>query len=306
VKNRRVKRERPRKQSGRVQVERSPNAMNARSSMILHIPFLKTGRPLPEQSSDTSRESWSHYRALMEDEGSDRAPLRKWVVDETAAPQCFDSWRMNQIPEERREEAWLQRRRHSSCGLLVPISLAMDSTYYCFDGEKPYGYALSRLRTESLEVPLDGLGLQFICRSGPNVPFSWPSVRASGPKAAKPASSRGQLALPGDHHPRDSADALIRVSMLAGHGNPTRFLETYWWEARHRRKGVLLSWTQVEHYEQSAMPKDKLYPKVPSWFIEYDVTGAMYFPQPGVVAYRRKALLNNDPLNLAIFRRSGS
>jgi hypothetical protein len=177
---------RPRKQSGRAEVEWSPNAMNDRSSMILHIPLLKTGRTLPEQSSDTSRESWSHHRALMEDEGSDRAPLRKWVVDETAAPQCFDSWRMNQIPEERREEAWLQRRRHYSCGLLVPISLAMDSTYYRFDGEKPYGYVLSRLRTESPEVPLDGLGLQFICRSRPYVPFSWPSVRASGPKAQSP------------------------------------------------------------------------------------------------------------------------
>jgi hypothetical protein len=73
--------------------------------------------------------------------------------------------------------------------------------------------------------------------------------------------------------------------MLAGHGNPTRFLEAHWWEARHRRKGFLFSWTQVEYYEQSAMPKDTLYPKVPSRFTEYDVPGAMYVPQPGVVAY---------------------
>jgi hypothetical protein len=270
--------------------------------MVLHIPLLKTGRPRPERSSDASCESWSHFRTPMEDEGSDRAPFRKWAVDETAAPQCFDSWRMNQIPVERREGAWLQRRRHSPCGLLVPVNLAMDSVYYRFDGEQPYVYALSRLGTESPEVPLDGLGLQFMCRSSPYVPFSWPSVRASGPKAAKPASSRGQIVLPGDPHPRDSAYALIRASMLAGHGNPTRFLEAHWWEARHRRKGVLLSWTQVEYYEQSAMPKDTLYPKVPSWFTEYDVPGAMYVPQPGVVAYRGKALLNNDPLHWAIFR----
>jgi hypothetical protein len=66
----------------------------------------------------------------MEDEGSDWAPFRKWAVDETAAPQCFDSWRMNQIPAERREGAWMQRWRHFPCGLLIPVKLAMDSVYY--------------------------------------------------------------------------------------------------------------------------------------------------------------------------------
>jgi hypothetical protein len=38
MKNCKVKRERLRKQSGRVQVERSPNSMNARSSIILQRP----------------------------------------------------------------------------------------------------------------------------------------------------------------------------------------------------------------------------------------------------------------------------
>jgi hypothetical protein len=196
--------------------------------MVSHIPLLKTGSPRSEQSSDASRESWSQSRALMEDEGSDRAPFRKWVVDETAAPQCFYSWRKNQIPAERREGVWLQRRRHSPCGLLITISLAMDSVYYRFDGEQPYVYALSRLGTESPEGPLDALGLQFMCRSSPCVPFSWASVRSSGPKAATPTSSLGQLVLPGYPHLRDSAYALIRASMLAGHGNPTRFLEAHW------------------------------------------------------------------------------
>jgi hypothetical protein len=52
------------------------------------------------------------------------------------------------------------------------ISLAMDSIYYRFDGEQPFVYALSRLGTESPEVLLDGLGLQFMCRSRTYVPFS--------------------------------------------------------------------------------------------------------------------------------------
>jgi hypothetical protein len=59
---------------------------------------------------------------------------------------------------------------------------------------------------------------------------------------------------------------------------------------------------QVEYYEQSAMPNETLYPKVPSWFTEYDVPGAMNVPHPGVMAYRGQALLNNEPLHSAIFR----
>jgi hypothetical protein len=70
-----------------------------------------------------------------------------------------------------------------------------------------------------------------------------------------------------------------------GHGNPYRFLEAHWWEPRHRRKGVPLSWTHVEYYEQSSKPKDT-YPKFPTWFTEYYVPGAKYVPQPGFVAYR--------------------
>jgi hypothetical protein len=90
--------------------------------------------------------------------------------------------------------------------------------------------------------------------------------------------------------------------MLAGNGNPTLFIDAHWWEARHRRKGVLPSWTQVEYYEQSSVPKETLYPKIPTWFAVYDVPAAMYVPHPGVVAYRGKALLNNDSLHWAVFR----
>jgi hypothetical protein len=239
---------------------------------------------------------------MTDEDVSDRAPFRKWSVDSMAAPQSFDALRLNQIPPDRREFAWLQRRRHSPCGLLIPPEWAMDSIHYRYDGEQQYVRALWRLGNESPEVPLDGLGLHFMCRSRPFIPFAWPAVRANGPKAAKSASCRGQLILPGDPHPRDSAYALIRASMLAGHGNPTRFVDAHWWEARHRRKGVLLSWTQVEYYEQSSVPKDTLYPKIPAWFADYDVPAAMYVPHPGVVAYRGKALLNNDSLHWAVFR----
>jgi hypothetical protein len=45
-----------------------------------------------------------------------------------------------------------------------------------------------------------------------------------------------------------------------------------------------------------------LYPKIPTWFAKYDVPAAMYVPNPGVVAYRGKALLNNDSLHWAEFR----
>jgi hypothetical protein len=73
----------------------------------------------------------------MEDEGSDRAPFRKFVVDGTAAPQCFDSWRMNHIPVERRAKGRIcSGGPHFPCGLLVAVNLEMDSVYYLFDGEQ--------------------------------------------------------------------------------------------------------------------------------------------------------------------------
>jgi hypothetical protein len=123
-----------------------------------------------------------------------------------------------------------------------------------------------------------------MCRPRPYIPFAWPAVRANGPKSAKSASCRGQLVLQGDPHPRDSAYELIRAKILAGPGNLSRFVDAHSWDARHRRKGVLLSWTQVEYHEQSSEPKETLYPRIPTWFADYDVPAAMYVPHPGVVA----------------------
>jgi hypothetical protein len=96
----------------------------------------------------------------MPDEGlSDRAPFRKWAVDAKAAPQSFDALRMSQIPPDRRVFAWLQRRRHSPCGLLIPPEWEMYSIHYRYDGEQQYVRTLWRLSHESPENPLDGLSL---------------------------------------------------------------------------------------------------------------------------------------------------
>jgi hypothetical protein len=146
----------------------------------------------------------------MTDEGlSDRAPFRKWAMDAIADLKSFYAFRMSQIPPDRREFAWLQRRRHSQGGFLIPTEWAMDSIYYRYDWEQQYVQAMWRLGHESPEVPLDGLSLHFMCRHRPYVPFTWPAVRAYGPKSAKSASCRGYFVLPGDPHPRDSTYALI-------------------------------------------------------------------------------------------------
>jgi hypothetical protein len=125
--------------------------------MVLHILELKTGRPRPDWIFDASAIFLTH--AMTDDGLSDRAPFRKWAVDATAAPQSIDALRMNQIPPDRREFAWLQRRRHSPCGLLIPAEWAMDSIHYRYDGENQYVRALWRLGHESRTFRLSVLVL---------------------------------------------------------------------------------------------------------------------------------------------------
>jgi hypothetical protein len=102
-----------------------------------------------------------HSTHAMTDEGlRDRAPFRKWAVDAIAAPKSFDATCMSEIPPDRREFAWLQHRRHSPYGLLIPTDWAMDIIHYRYDGEQQYVRALRRLGHELPEVPLDGLSLR--------------------------------------------------------------------------------------------------------------------------------------------------
>ena len=78
------------------------------------------------------------------------------------------------------------------------------------------------------------------------------AVAPSGRKTNNPEgefSQKGQLLIPPERHPRDSGYALYLASLMAGHGDPGRFIEEYRKEHKNRRQGVLLSWAQVEYYQ---------------------------------------------------------
>jgi hypothetical protein len=42
---------------------------------------------------------------------------------------------------------------------------------------------------------------------------------------------------------------MYSASLMAGHGEPGRFVYEYLKEHKNRRRGVLLSWAQVEYYQ---------------------------------------------------------
>jgi hypothetical protein len=101
---------------------------------------------------------------------------------------------------------------------------------------------------------------------------------------------------------RDSAYALLRGSGVAGLGDRGRFIREYRRKKRDRRRNVLVSWSQVEFFELSAAACGSLYPALPDWWAEVEVSTAIAVPLPPVVTYRGSGLIRGDPLHWAIFR----
>jgi hypothetical protein len=64
----------------------------------------------------------------------------------------------------------------------------------------------------------------------------------------------------------------------------------------------LVSWYQVEFFELSAAARGSLYPALPDWWAEVEVSTAMSVPLPPVLTYRCSGLIRGDPLHWAIFR----
>jgi hypothetical protein len=113
---------------------------------------------------------------------------------------------------------------------------------------------------------------------------------------------RGHLCTPDDDVSRDSAYALFRASGVAGRGDPGRFIREYRWERRDCRRNVLVSWSQVEFFELSAAARGSLYPSLPDWWAEVEVSTAMSVPLPPVLTYGGSGFIRGDPLHWAIFR----
>jgi hypothetical protein len=111
----------------------------------------------------------------------------------------------------------------------------------------------------------------------------------------------GAVGRPPERHPRDSGYALYLASLMAGHGNPGRFIEEYRKEHKNRRQGVLLSWAQVEYYQVPQGIKRALYPLNPEDWAEWECPIGMLVPLPSVVHYRGSRLVRGDPLHWGIF-----
>jgi hypothetical protein len=95
----------------------------------------------------------------------------------------------------------------------------------------------------------EAVGREYLMERKPFLPLQRPP---SGRKTNNPdgeSSQKGQLLVPPEQHLRDSGYALCLASLMAGHGDPGRFIEEYRKERKNRRQGVLLSWAQVEYYQ---------------------------------------------------------
>jgi hypothetical protein len=83
---------------------------------------------------------------------------------------------------------------------------------------------------------------------------------------------------------------------------PGRLLKEYRREWRHRRSGLLKSWSQTEYYDLTQHARDALYPKTPQGWSDAEVPARMFVPLPPVVTYRGSELIRGDPLHWVIFR----
>jgi hypothetical protein len=95
------------------------------------------------------------------------------------------------------------------------------------------------------------------------IPLQWPPLGRKKNNPDGEFSQKGQLVVPSERHPRDSGYVLYLASLMAGHGDPGRFIEEYRKEHKNRLEGVLLSWAQVEYYQVPQGIKRKLCIRLP-------------------------------------------
>jgi hypothetical protein len=75
-----------------------------------------------------------------------RMDFQPWEVDLTHAPDCWDVQRTTALPTgERRNKAWLARRKHAPCCKKVPKSWGLDFIYLRLPEEENYARRLSAL-----------------------------------------------------------------------------------------------------------------------------------------------------------------
>ena len=229
--------------------------------------------------------------------------FQPWEVDRTHAPDCWDAQRIAALPTgERRDRAWLARRKHAPCCTKIPKEWGLDCIYLRLPEEESYARRLSALLRQPTTGPSGDVALNLVSFARPFLPPRWPLLSRPTWDPIREFPTTGHLRAPGDDVARDSAYALFRASGVAGLGDPGRFIREYRREKRDRRRKVLVSWSQVEFFELAAATRGSLYPALPDWWADVEVSTAMAVPLPPVLTYRGSGLIRGDPLHWAIFR----
>jgi hypothetical protein len=232
-----------------------------------------------------------------------RSPVLSWKLDRAWAPECLDARRIESLAPAAQEGVWNSRRRHAPCSEKTPREVGLDCKYLREDHEHDYVQSLVS-GTANANVPdtaeVDG-SLLFLDQ--PRTPFHWspsPPRFHGDPIAEYPHEV--DVFLPRDSIPRDSGYAVYAAGVAGNLGVPGRLLKEYRREWRHRRNGLLKSWSQTDYYDLSSHSRDSLYPKTPQGWSDAEVPKRMFVPLPPVVTYRGSELIRGDPLQWAIFR----
>ena len=222
--------------------------------------------------------------------------FQPWEVDRTHAPDCWDAQRIAALPTgERRDRAWLARRKHAPCCTKIPREWGLDCIYLRLPEEESYARRLSALLRQPTTGPSGDVALNLVSFARPFLPPRWPLLARPTWDPIREFPTTGHLRAPGDDVSRDSAYALFRASGVAGLGDPGRFIREYRQEKRDRRRKVLVSWSQVEFFELAAATRGSLYPALPDWWADVEVSTAMAVPLPPVLTYRGSGLIRGDP-----------
>jgi hypothetical protein len=232
-----------------------------------------------------------------------RVAFQPWEVDRTHAPEFWDAQRIASLHTgERRDKAWLSRRKHAPCCTKVPPEWGLDCIYLRLPEEEIYAPRLSALLRQATLGPTGDVALNLVCFDRPLLPPRWPQLSRPTWDQIREFPTTGHLSASGDDVARDSTYALFRASGVAGLGDHGRFIREYRREKRDRRRNVLVSWSQVEFFELSAAARGSLYPALPDWWAEAAVNTAMRVPIPPVLTYLGSGLIGGDPLHWVIFR----
>jgi hypothetical protein len=244
-----------------------------------------------------------------------RAPFKPWVEDRLLNPNCFDSQRVDAIPDRvsgrsgrslqhgasSPQLAWEARRRHTPCSVPIDPTWDMDNLYLRGVEEAAYVQALFEFTAAVPTRVVVDMHSDYILHPRPLLPRPW---LTSGRKTIDPEREfprRGHINIPDEAFARDSGYALYLSSLMAGEGDPGRFVEELRKEHKNRRAGVLLSWAQVEYYHLPPGLRKTLYPHPPRDWTEWECPVAMAIPLPAVVTYRGSRLIRGDALHWRIF-----